>query len=247
MVMGLRCLSDSSTQEAFQRPRGRPFGYKNKPKSLMVTKKESENHLKPITIEIPYGNDVIATIVNFANSRQTNILEASGVVSDILILHPQTHNGLVFPNRGVYEIISLNGTYIYSHFPSSSTIASDLPYRNNFMIYFSIVQGVSYGGFVAGKLIASSVVVVTVGVDEISKHSSTVINHHSNGSISMGVGNNNARVNFGMSAYVVVVGGCSNPLKSQLPPQPPTHGDVNVLKLNDSTHPNVTRRYRYGC
>lgn len=148
---------------------------------------------------------------------------------------------------------SIKGTYIYSHAPESSLDVGDSSYGNEFSIFFKRDQGTTYGGIVAGKLMAVSVVVVmiiafknheyhttlpcsheTVQVNqEGGEHSATgVIDHHLGDPVSAVVAdNNNMHAISNLTTYVA--SGSSNTLNCQ----PSTvggcgGGNVNLMHWN---------------
>ncbi|XP_057418300.1 AT-hook motif nuclear-localized protein 28-like [Lotus japonicus] len=146
-----------NTPPPSKKPRGRPLGSKNKLKSPIIN-----NNLKPVVFQIPPGNDVIASLINYARCHQVNltILSASGIVSDIHICHPFASYGPPLIYRGLHMMLSLSGTYINFHLPYSRSTANEPPYQNNFTIHVSGSQGAVWSGIVAGKVLAASPIAV---------------------------------------------------------------------------------------
>ncbi|KAL1827975.1 hypothetical protein ACET3Z_006387 [Daucus carota] len=63
-----------SSERGPSKPRGRPPGSKNKPKE---SKRETMG-MKPVTLEVPVGVDIITWVTNFANSNQVCITVTAG-------------------------------------------------------------------------------------------------------------------------------------------------------------------------
>ncbi|XP_057418295.1 AT-hook motif nuclear-localized protein 28-like [Lotus japonicus] len=147
-------LEEENTTPLSKRPRGRPSGSKNKPKSPII-----DDNLHTVVFQIPPGNDIIACLINFARCHQVNltVLSASGIVSDIHVRHPHVLYGPSLIYRGLHSMISLNGTYMNFQFPS---ITNEPTYEKNFTINLSGSHGTVCAGIVAGKVMAAGPVVV---------------------------------------------------------------------------------------
>ena len=197
-----------------------------------IIKEGHSNLLKPITIKNTHGIDVIESIINLSRHNQVNlaVLSAFGAFSDIHILNPLTFSCPDFLYSGVYETISIKGTYMYSHAPYSSPEVSDSSHCNKFSIFFFGDQGTVSSGIVAGKLMAASVVVVTLisfknpeyhailsNVNENvqvnqegGEHAATVVIDHHSGDPSAAVASNHNNAHFISNMSTYVVGGSSN-------------------------------------
>ncbi|KAA8550157.1 hypothetical protein F0562_001827 [Nyssa sinensis] len=147
-------ITGSTPEAATRKPRGRPPGSKNKPKPPIVVTRESELALKPAVLEISAGSDIIEMVAQFARRRHLgiSILSGSGTVSNVTLRHPVTHA----PNltlHGPFNILSLSGSFLGSC--SSSTSSSC-----TFGISLAGAQGQVFGGIVAGKVTATSQVML---------------------------------------------------------------------------------------
>ena len=67
-------VPQGSSERGPSKPRGRPPGSKNKPKE---SKRETMG-MKPVTLEVPVGVDIITWVTNFANSNQVCITVTAG-------------------------------------------------------------------------------------------------------------------------------------------------------------------------
>ncbi|CAL5190480.1 unnamed protein product [Lathyrus oleraceus] len=163
-----RCISqpqESSEDLSIQpskRSKGRPKGSKNKPKPPSIIKVEPETYMEPILIEIPAGEDVVESIIKTAWRHQADIsvLRGFGLVSGITLLDSPSQNS-PFTIRGECQMISLSGTYVY---PNSDRVPSEFivePDCSSFSIHLSGNHGQVFGGVVGGRVMASSVVMVT--------------------------------------------------------------------------------------
>ncbi|OIW04186.1 hypothetical protein TanjilG_00746 [Lupinus angustifolius] len=148
-----------------KRPRGRPLGSKNKPKPPFVITQESEDSLKPVVIEIPIGNDIIQTLINFAHHHRVSIslLSGSGSVTEITLRH-HVSRASVFPIHGTCRILSLTGSYIRVRLPSLASSNVAFHPCSSFGIIVAGPQGQVYGGVIGGRVIAASVVMVVATV-----------------------------------------------------------------------------------
>ncbi|KAK3000464.1 hypothetical protein RJ639_021520 [Escallonia herrerae] len=133
-----------------RKPRGRPPGSRNKPKPPTYA---TEPVLKPASIEVSAGSDIINTVLRFARSSGLSlvVLSCSGTVSNVTIRHLGSQ-GPPLTLNGPFSILSLTGTF--SGYPSSSSSC--------FGISLAGAQGQLYGGEVAGKVIAATHVELAV-------------------------------------------------------------------------------------
>lgn len=136
-----------------RRPRGRPPGSKNKPKSPVVVTKESPNSLQSHVLEIATGADVAESLNAFARrrGRGVSVLSGSGLVTNVTLRQPAASGGVV-SLRGQFEILSMCGAFL----PTSGSPAA----AAGLTIYLAGAQGQVVGGGVAGPLIASGPVIV---------------------------------------------------------------------------------------
>ncbi|KAL1194945.1 AT-hook motif nuclear-localized protein 15 [Cardamine amara subsp. amara] len=136
-----------------RRPRGRPPGSKNKPKTPVVVTKESPNSLQSHVLEIATGADVAESLNSFARrrGRGVSVLSGSGLVTNVTLRQPAASGGVV-SLRGQFEILSMCGAFL----PTSGSPAA----AAGLTIYLAGAQGQVVGGGVAGPLIASGPVIV---------------------------------------------------------------------------------------
>lgn len=163
--IGFTTLSDERNEyfpPSSKRPRGRPSGSKNKPKNHDLLEEEIDNTLNLIVVEIPAGNDIAERLINVAHSHNASItvLSGWGFVSDVTLLHSVSRVPAA-PMAGPFNMISLSGTYIN---PNSGLVHPQLiknPSCSSFSIHLSGTLGQVYGGFVGGKVMAASQVMIT--------------------------------------------------------------------------------------
>ncbi|CAH2064043.1 unnamed protein product [Thlaspi arvense] len=138
----------SGSASTGRRPRGRPPGSKNKPKSPVVVTKESPNSLQSHVLEIATGADVAESLNAFARrrGRGVSVLSGSGLVTNVTLRQPAASGGVV-SLRGQFEILSMCGAFL----PTSGSPAA----AAGLTIYLAGAQGQVVGGGVAGPLIAS--------------------------------------------------------------------------------------------
>ncbi|KAK1393018.1 AT-hook motif nuclear-localized protein [Heracleum sosnowskyi] len=141
--------NDGASIEVIRRPRGRPPGSKNKPKSPVVITRESEPSMSPYVLEIPAGSDIIHTITSFCRRRNSGlcILNGSGMVTNVTLKQPSTNPGATVTFHGRLDMLSI-----------SATILPNL--ANNFTITLAGPQGQIVGGAAVGPLVAASTVYV---------------------------------------------------------------------------------------
>ncbi|XP_054797642.1 AT-hook motif nuclear-localized protein 28-like [Prosopis cineraria] len=151
-----------------QKPKGRPPGSKNKPKAPIIISKMDEEALKPVIIEISAGCDVVNELIKFAQSRDSGltVLNGSGSVTNVTLSHTFS-NAPSLTLHGTFTMLSLSGTFVKSHvaspFASSSTLPNPsllFPGYSSFTICLAGAQGQIFGGVIAGRIIAASLVVV---------------------------------------------------------------------------------------
>ncbi|XP_019056905.1 PREDICTED: LOW QUALITY PROTEIN: AT-hook motif nuclear-localized protein 25-like [Tarenaya hassleriana] len=125
----------SSATASGRRPRGRPPGSKNKPRSPTIITRDSPNILRSHVLEVSSGSDIADAISTYARRRRPP--PAGGIVT----LH------------GRFEILSLNGTVLPPPAP---------PGAGGLTVYLAGGQGQVIGGNVAGPLVAAGPVVLMV-------------------------------------------------------------------------------------
>ncbi|XP_074379688.1 AT-hook motif nuclear-localized protein 17-like [Apium graveolens] len=142
-------LNDGASIEVIRRPRGRPPGSKNKPKSPVVVTREPEASMSPYVLEIPSGSDIINTITTFCRRRNSGlcILNGSGMVTNVTLKQPSTTPGATVTFHGRLDMLSI-----------SATILPNL--ANNFTITLAGPQGQIVGGAAVAPLVAASTVYV---------------------------------------------------------------------------------------
>ncbi|XWS28373.1 hypothetical protein CRYUN_Cryun25bG0062800 [Craigia yunnanensis] len=163
-----------SPENTARKPRGRPPGSKNKPKSPIVINRDSDSATKPVILEISVGSDIIDTIISFArrNHVGVSIISATGSVSNVTLRHPVSHAPPLSIN-GPYELLSLSGSFIGSstlssssktpQSSSSSTSPSPCSLSSpscSFGVTLAGAQGQVFGGIVGGKVTAATQVIV---------------------------------------------------------------------------------------
>ncbi|KAG6494141.1 hypothetical protein ZIOFF_049160 [Zingiber officinale] len=128
-----------------RRPRGRPYGSKNKPKPPVVVTRESPNALRSHVLEISAGADVMDAVASFARRRQrgVSVLSGSGAVADVTLRQP---GGAVLDLRGRFDILNLSGAFLPPPSPPGIT---------GLTVYLAGGQGQVVGGSVVGELLAA--------------------------------------------------------------------------------------------
>ncbi|XP_058759728.1 AT-hook motif nuclear-localized protein 29-like [Vicia villosa] len=98
-----------SPSTVVRRPRGRPVGSKNKPKTPIIVTCENPNALCPHVLEITDGADVLKSLFDYARRqlRGVSILNGNGVVTHARLRQP---TGRVITLQGNFEILSIFGT-----------------------------------------------------------------------------------------------------------------------------------------
>ncbi|KAL5101510.1 hypothetical protein RYX36_005837, partial [Vicia faba] len=155
-------LSEDLATSFSKRSKGRPKGSKNKPKPPTMIMVDPETFMEPIFIEIPAGKDVVESIIKTARCHEADILvlRGSGLVSEVTLLNSACLNS-PFTIRGNLQMTSLTGTYFNS---DSDRVPSEFvldPAYSSFTIFLSGNHGQVFGGVVRGKVMASSVVLIS--------------------------------------------------------------------------------------
>ncbi|TYJ18320.1 hypothetical protein E1A91_A09G115600v1 [Gossypium mustelinum] len=139
-----------------RKPRGRPPGSKNKPKTPTVITRDNDSAMKTAVLQISAGFDVIENIINFArrNHVGVSIISSTGFVSDV-ILRYSSSQGAPYRFAGAFGILSLSGSFFADHSTTSTPCSS-------FNIILSGGQTQLLGGIVAGKVMAATPVTVVL-------------------------------------------------------------------------------------
>ncbi|XP_016732565.1 AT-hook motif nuclear-localized protein 17-like [Gossypium hirsutum] len=108
--------SEILQENTTRKPRGRPPGSKNKPKTPIVITRDNDSAIKPAVLQIPAGFDVIENIINFARIYHVNvsIISATGSVSDVILRYPSPQ-GTPYCFAGTFKILSLSGSFFADH------------------------------------------------------------------------------------------------------------------------------------
>ncbi|WCJ28956.1 AT-hook motif nuclear-localized protein 20 [Euphorbia peplus] len=132
-----------------RKPRGRPPGSKNKPKPPIIITRESDTSLKPVILEIATGSDIIQSIMQLASKNHVGVtvLSATGMVGNITLRHPNAHAPSL-SLHGPFHLLAFSGTFLG---PSRGY---------GFGVSLAGGQGQVFGGIVAGKVVAASLVMV---------------------------------------------------------------------------------------
>ncbi|PPD69300.1 hypothetical protein GOBAR_DD33821 [Gossypium barbadense] len=87
-----------------RKPRGRPPGSKNKPKTPTVITRDNDSAMKTAVLQISAGFDVIENIINFArrNHVGVSIISATGSVSDVILQYSSSQGA---PYRGQTQLL----------------------------------------------------------------------------------------------------------------------------------------------
>jgi predicted DNA-binding protein with PD1-like motif len=176
---------DGSTVEIGRRPRGRPPGSKNKPKThQIIINRQPDPAMSPHILEIPEGSDVVEAIARFSNRRKTGlcILSGSGTVANVTLRQISAPPGTTVTFHGRFNILSISATFFSPSEPSP-------PIQKEFSISLAGPQGQIVGGFVVGRLLAvSAVFVIAASFNNPSYHRLPLEEDVMNNSVSGGGG-----------------------------------------------------------
>ncbi|KZV54126.1 DNA-binding protein ESCAROLA [Dorcoceras hygrometricum] len=144
--------NDQRIDAATRRPRGRPAGSKNKPKTPIIITRDSANALKAHAMEVTSGCDLSESLINFARKKQRGVcvLNATGCVTNVALRQPSS-SGSIVTLHGRFEILSLLGSILPPPAPPGVT---------GLTVYLAGAQGQVVGGNVVGALIASGPVMI---------------------------------------------------------------------------------------
>ncbi|KAF4359872.1 hypothetical protein CsatB_007652 [Cannabis sativa] len=146
---------DGASIEVVRRPRGRPPGSKNKPKTPVVVTRDTEPAMSPYILEVPGGNDIVEAIARFCRRKNMGlcVLTGSGTVANVTLRQPSTTPGATVTFHGRFDILSITATFVAQTSPSC-------PIPSGFTISLAGPQGQIVGGLVSGALIAAGTVYV---------------------------------------------------------------------------------------
>ncbi|CAJ2634255.1 unnamed protein product [Trifolium pratense] len=148
-----------------QRPRGRTFGSKNKPKPSVVIKENMETTMETILIEIPSGEKIVEALINWARNHQSSItlLECSGFVTDVTFID-SVSRAPTFSTEGMFYMISLSGTYLNAYCGNVPSRFITNPVFSSFSICLSQGGGRMLSGIVGGTIKAVDGILVTASL-----------------------------------------------------------------------------------
>ncbi|CAJ1961173.1 unnamed protein product [Sphenostylis stenocarpa] len=135
-----------------RRPRGRPRGSKNKPKSALLMTRDTPNVIESHIIEIPGGTNITKSLIQFARRKERGycVLSATGNIRNATLqqsLIPDT----VMTVEGEMQILSLSGSFLAGATPPDLSV------------HLAGGKGQVVGGKVVGPLVASGTVIVILG------------------------------------------------------------------------------------
>jgi hypothetical protein len=128
----------------------------------MVIMVEPETYMKQIFLEIPAGYDVLESIIKMAwrHEADISVLRGYGLVSNITIHNSFSHTPPL-TIEGPVQMTSLSGTYVNPNCDDVSSEVITNPACSSFSIFLSGSHGQVYGGIVVGKVMTSSVVMIS--------------------------------------------------------------------------------------
>lgn len=150
-----------------RRPRGRPPGSRNKPKSPVMVMRENPHALHAHVLEVSSGADIMQTLVDYTRRRALGVCiqSGSGMVSHVTLHQPGAPPGTVVTLRGRFQILSISGTVL----PRPPTVVLPRPpvhmdaIAEGLSVYLSGGQGSIIGGIVVAPLITWGPVFLMAG------------------------------------------------------------------------------------
>lgn len=130
-----------------KRPRGRPPGSKNKPKTPTYVSVDPQDTLRPHILEIAPGADISACLATYASTRCRGVSVVYAVGSVGGFTFRQLNANSIFL-KGKQDIVSLSGTILPDNTPACLTVLVAGPH------------GQLIGGPVEGRLVAEGSVMV---------------------------------------------------------------------------------------
>lgn len=165
--------NDGATIEVVRRPRGRPPGSKNKPKSpVIITRDSSEPVMSPYVLELPGGVDIIESTTRFCRKRNMGLclLNGNGAVTNVTLKQPSTTPGTTVTFHGRFDILSISATIL----PPGGAAAANGP----FALSLAGPQGQVVGGHVVGPLVsAGTIYLVAANFSNPSFHRLQQVDH----------------------------------------------------------------------
>ncbi|XP_051124623.1 AT-hook motif nuclear-localized protein 28-like [Andrographis paniculata] len=149
--------NDGASIEVIRRPRGRPPGSKNKPKSQVVVAREpSEPTMSPYVLELPAGADIVEATARFSRKRGIGlcILSGNGIVTDVTLKQPSAAPGAVVSCRGRFDILSISGTIL----PAGAGGGDAAAGNGMFTLSLAGPHGQVVGGLVVAPLVAAGTI-----------------------------------------------------------------------------------------
>ncbi|CAI9786074.1 unnamed protein product [Fraxinus pennsylvanica] len=143
--------NDGASIEVVRRPRGRPPGSKNKPKSPVIITQDSEPSMSPYVLEISENTDIVEAITRFCRKRNMGlcILHGNGVVANVTLKQPSSTPGAVVTFHGHFNILSISATVLQGNIPVTD---------DGFKISLAGPQGQVVGGLVVGPLLSAGTI-----------------------------------------------------------------------------------------
>ncbi|KAK7316654.1 hypothetical protein RJT34_00276 [Clitoria ternatea] len=194
------------TTPSSKKPRGKPSSSKNRPKAPIIVTQQQQDSLISVVIVVPPGNDVIESIISYAQRRHISVitLGACGVVSNVTICHTLTPSPQPLVLQGLFTIMSLSGSYLHNY---HYALPSNTPY--SFSITVLGNQGQLLSGLICGKVKASNEVTVFLTVFQnfkIYRAPPSNNNNDNNGDNNKDKSNNNSKIDYdgnlrNLSAY----------------------------------------------
>ncbi|GMH10264.1 hypothetical protein Nepgr_012105 [Nepenthes gracilis] len=205
---------DGAVVVSTRRPRGRPAGSKNKPKSPIFVARDSLNALCSHVMEVASGADVVKSIAQFARKRKRGVcvLSASGNVTNVTLRQPSAPGpAAVMALQGRFEILSLTGAFLPS--PPS--------------------RGQVVGGRVAGSLVAAGPVTVIAATFSNVAYERLPLEEHEEEAGSSGAGQSQLATDGGSRppGIATSVGGCQQQ-PARLGTDPPVGLQINNFPHN---------------
>ncbi|KAL5193393.1 AT-hook motif nuclear-localized protein 17 [Glycine soja] len=151
------------TNPPTKKPRGRPAGSKNKPKTTpFLVAQPMEPYMKVIIVYVTPSSDIIESILDVAQRGHVSltVLSASGTITGVT-LNNFSHGVDALTLRGPFTLLSLNGSYLYNNHYTLHPGATPAP-PLSFGISFSTSQGQVFGGAIGGRVIAGNDVSLTI-------------------------------------------------------------------------------------
>ncbi|CAA2981225.1 AT-hook motif nuclear-localized 17-like [Olea europaea subsp. europaea] len=140
--------ADGGSIDVVRRPRGRPPGSKNKPKTPVIITQDSEPSMSPYVLEISDNTDIVEAVTRFCRKRNMGlcVLHGNGVVANVSLKQPSSTPGAVVTFHGHFNILSISATVLPGNIPAMD---------DGFKISLAGPQGQVVGGLVVGPLLSA--------------------------------------------------------------------------------------------